>query len=310
MNRFELNTQFAIANQLSFGQGNGDWPFIQIHNAHARATISLYGGQVLGFHPHHATDDLMFLSERAFYEQGKAIKGGAPICWPWFGADTSGMNRGAHGFARNQLWRVVSTRELADDGATEVVLALNPSPKSLELWAHTFELTSTITVGKTLKIALVTRNTSDTPMYLTQAIHTYFKVGDIGQTQVLGLENTQYIDNAVGGNREIKPQMGAIDFTQEVDRIYTHTPLAMRIVDAVLQRSIRIQTTGSHSTVVWNPWEALAKKAPDLNDEDYQKFVCVETTNAADDCVQIAPNASHTLSAEYSITSLLPTFGD
>ena len=310
MNRFELNTQFAIANQLSFGQGNGDWPFIQIHNAHARATISLYGGQVLGFHPHHTTDDLMFLSERAFYEQGKAIKGGAPICWPWFGADTSGMNRGAHGFARNQLWRVVSTRELADDGATEVVLALNPSPKSLELWAHTFELTSTITVGKTLKIALVTRNTSDTPMHLTQAIHTYFKVGDIGQTQVLGLENTQYIDNAVGGNREIKPQMGAIDFTQEVDRIYTHTPPIMQIVDAAWQRNIQIQATGSHSTVVWNPWVEIAKKSADLNDGDYQKFVCVETANAADDCVQIAPNASHTLSAEYSITSLLPTFGD
>jgi len=310
MNRFELNTQFAIANQLSFGQGNGDWPFIQIHNAHARATISLYGGQVLGFHPHHTTDDLMFLSERAFYEQGKAIKGGAPICWPWFGADTSGMNRGAHGFARNQLWRVVSTRELADDGATEVVLALNPSPKSLELWAHTFELTSTITVGKTLKIALVTCNTSDTPMHLTQAIHTYFKVGDIGQTQVLGLENTQYIDNAVGGNREIKPQMGAIDFTQEVDRIYTHTPPIMQIVDAAWQRNIQIQATGSHSTVVWNPWVDIAKKSADLNDGDYQKFVCVETANAADDCVQIAPNASHTLSAEYSITSLLPTFGD
>ena len=310
MNRFELNTQFAIANQLSFGQGNGDWPFIQIHNAHARATISLYGGQVLGFHPHHTTDDLMFLSERAFYEQGKAIKGGAPICWPWFGADTSGMNRGAHGFARNQLWRVVSTRELADDGATEVVLALNPSPKSLELWAHTFELTSTITVGKTLKIALVTRNTSDTPMHLTQAIHTYFKVGDIGQTQVLGLENTQYIDNAVGGNREIKPQMGAIDFTQEVDRIYTHTPPIMQIVDAAWQRNIQIQAIGSHSTVVWNPWVEIAKKSADLNDGDYQKFVCVETANAADDCVQIAPNASHTLSAEYSITSLLPTFGD
>ena len=310
MNRFELNTQFAIANQLSFGQGNGDWPFIQIHNAHARATISLYGGQVLGFHPHHTTDDLMFLSERAFYEQGKAIKGGAPICWPWFGADTSGMNRGAHGFARNQLWRVVSTRELADDGATEVVLALNPSPKSLELWAHTFELTSTITVGKTLKIALVTRNTSDTPMHLTQAIHTYFKVGDIGQTQVLGLENTQYIDNAVGGNREIKPQMGAIDFTQEVDRIYTHTPPIMQIVDAAWQRNIQIQAIGSHSTVVWNPWVEIAKKSADLNDGDYQKFVCVETANAADDCVQIAPNASHTLSAEYSITPSLPTFGD
>ena len=301
MNFSNLSTQFNLANHLSIVEGKAGFPFIEIHNAHARATISLYGGQVLGFHPHHAADDLMFLSERAFYEQSKAIKGGAPICWPWFGADTSGMNRGAHGFARNQLWRVVSTRKLADDGATEVVLALNPSPKSLELWAHTFELTSTITVGKTLKIALVTRNTSDTPMYLTQAIHTYFKVGDIGQTQVLGLENTQYIDNAVGGNREIKPQMGAIDFTQEVDRIYTHTPLTMRIVDAALQRNIQIQATGSHSTVVWNPWVEIAKKSADLNEGDYQKFVCVETANAADDSVFIAPNTVYQLSAVYSI---------
>ena len=300
MNISELNTQFAIANQLSFVEGNGGFPFIQIHNRHARATISLYGGQVLGFHPHHAADDLMFLSERAFYEQGKAIKGGAPICWPWFGADVSGFNRGAHGFARNQLWRAVSTRELPD-GATEVVLGLSPSPKSLELWAHTFELTSTITVGKTLKITLVTRNTSDTPMHLTQAIHTYFKVGDIRQTQVLGLENTQYIDNAVGGNREIKPQKGEINFTQEVDRIYTHTPPTMQIVDAAWQRSIQIQTTGSHSTVVWNPWIEIAKKSADLNEGDYQKFVCVETANAADVSVFIAPNAVYELSAVYSI---------
>ena len=300
MNISELNTQFAIANQLSFVEGNGGFPFIQIHNRHARATISLYGGQVLGFHPHHAADDLMFLSERAFYEQGKAIKGGAPICWPWFGADASGFNRGAHGFARNQLWRVVSTREL-NDGATEVVLALNESPSSLALWPHTFELTSTITMGKSLKIALVTRNTSDAPMHLTQAIHTYFKVGDIRQTQVLGLENTQYIDNAVGGNREIKPQRGEINFTQEVDRIYTHTPPTMQIVDAAWQRSIQIQTTGSHSTVVWNPWIEIAKKSADLNEGDYQKFVCVETANAADDSVFIAPNTVYQLSAVYSI---------
>ena len=304
MNFSNLSTQFNLANHLSIIEGKAGFPFIEIHNAHARATISLYGGQVLGFHPHHAADDLMFLSERAYYEQGKAIKGGAPICWPWFGVDASGLNRGSHGFARNRLWRVLSTRELAD-GATQVVLGLSESPETLALWTHSFELSITITVGTSLTIALSTHNTSDAPMRLTQAIHTYFKVGDSRHTQVLGLEDTHYIDQAVGGNREVKAQLGAVVFTQEVDRIYTHTAPSMRIVDAVLQRSIRIQTTGSHSTVVWNPWEALAKKAPDLNDEDYQKFVCVETTNAADDAIDIMPNATYELSATYFIESFI-----
>lgn len=279
--------------------GNGGLPMINVSNDHADAVISVYAGQVLSFTPKGAAD-VLFVSDNAYYAEGKAIKGGVPICWPWFGADPEGKGRPAHGFMRNRMWSEWETRENAD-GSTTVVLGLESSPETLAIWPHAFRLAMEITVGKTLQLALVTRNTGDAVFTITQAMHTYFAVGDIAQTTVTGLEGTQYLDKAADGNGATKQQDGAISINSEVDRVYFGIPAELAIVDGALKRTIRITSSGNKTAVVWNPWAKIAAGMADLQDDDYLRFVCVETTNAADDVVEVAAGGEFRLTAEYGV---------
>jgi glucose-6-phosphate 1-epimerase len=291
---------FELPGQLTFVEGPGGLPFIEIQNVHASARVSLYGGQVLSFVPQGKTD-LMFLSKKAYYQTGKAIKGGVPVCWPWFGADPQGLSRSAHGFARNSLWQVWATGE-TPSGETTLTLGLTETPDTLKLWPHAFKLALNITVGSSLRLTLTTQNTGDQPMAITQALHTYFAVGDIARTTVNGLDGVHYIDKAAGAQSAVRLQTGPVTVASEVDRIYTQTPSEMTVSDAAQTRTIDIHTSGSHTAVVWNPWEKIAAGMADLEPNDYHHFVCVETANAADDVVHLAPGQSHTLMAQYSVT--------
>lgn len=279
--------------------GNGGLPMITVSNSHADALISVYAGQVLSFQPRGAAD-VLFVSEKAYYAPGKAIKGGVPICWPWFGADPEGKGRPAHGFMRNRMWEVWETRGNAD-GSDTVILGVSSSPETLAIWQHSFTLAMEITVGKTLQLALVTRNTGNAPFSITQAMHTYFAVGDIAQTVVTGLAGTQYIDKAAGAGCALKQQDGAVSVAAEVDRVYLGVPPVLAIVDGALNRTIRIASAGSKTAVVWNPWAEIAAGMADLQDDDYIRFVCVETTNAADDVVEVPAGGEYRLVAEYGL---------
>ena len=279
--------------------GNGDLPMIKVSNDYADALISVYAGQVLSFTPKGASD-VLFVSDKAYYAQGKAIKGGVPICWPWFGADPEGKGRPAHGFMRNRMWSEWETRDNAD-GTTTVILGVESSPETLAIWPHAFRLAMEITVGKTLQLALVTQNTGDTAFNITQAMHTYFAVGDIAQTTVTGLEGTQYLDKAADGNGATKQQDGAITISSEVDCVYLGVPAALAIVDGAANRTIRITSSGNKTAVVWNPWAKIAAGMADLQADDYTRFVCVETTNAADDVVSVAAGGEFRLVAEYGV---------
>ncbi|MBU0656723.1 MAG: D-hexose-6-phosphate mutarotase [Gammaproteobacteria bacterium] len=280
-------------------EGKGGLPMINVSNEHAEALISVYAGQVLSFTPKGAAD-VLFVSDKAYYAAGKAIKGGVPICWPWFGADPEGKGRPAHGFMRNRMWEVWGSSENAD-GSSSVTLGVESSPETLAIWPHAFKLAMEITVGKTLQLALVTHNTGDAAFSITQAMHTYFSVGDIAQTRVTGLEGTQYIDKAAGAGGAIKQQDGAVGIAAEVDRVYLDVPAALAIVDGALNRSIRITSSGNKTAVVWNPWAEIAASMADLQDDDYTRFVCVETTNAVDDVVEVPAGGEFRLVAEYAV---------
>ena len=221
----------------------------------------MYAGQVLSYRPTSATEDLMFLSEKAYYQTGKAIKGGTPICWPWFGPDPEGLGRASHGFVRNRLWSMQSTTTTPEQ-ETKVTLGLKNTAETREIWPHAFELAIEITVGKTLTIALITRNTGDQPFPITQALHTYFKIGDITSVQVCGLEDKKYIDKVDGGTQ--KNQSGLITITEEVDRIYMDVSPELVIEDPTLKRKIRIKSTGSQTAIVWNPWVDNSVKMADF----------------------------------------------
>ncbi len=301
-------TSFAIKNNLTFAEGKGNLPFIEIENEYATALISIYGAQVLSYKPKQSEKeksfhtDLLFVSEKAYFEQGKAIKGGIPICWPWFGRGPDSLGRQMHGFARNMLWQLEETSS-KNSGETEVVLSLAPTAETHKLWPHDFKLMLTVTVGQTLKLSLQTMNIGSNAFSITQALHSYFSVQDVDQVQVNGLDNVEYIDT-VGGTFKNKLQEGEITVNQELDRIYTNAPVQSTLIDKKLGREIKIDSKGSKTTVVWNPWVDLSNKSADLEDDAYKRFICIETANAAEDVIVIEPNDAFTLEAEYSISSI------
>ena len=190
---FDQLCEYEIENELQFVDIEHGFTYIEINNAKAHATISTYSGQVLSYRPKSQKDDLLFVSEKAYYEDGKAIKGGIPVCWPWFGADPDDLGRPAHGFVRNRQWEVTGSESLAN-GSTKVVLAMVDSDQTREIWPHPFKLSIEITVGDSLKVALVTHNSGDESITISQALHTYFFVGDISKVQVLGLDGIDYLD--------------------------------------------------------------------------------------------------------------------
>ncbi|NJM95349.1 MAG: D-hexose-6-phosphate mutarotase [Acaryochloridaceae cyanobacterium CSU_5_19] len=220
MNIEQYNLKFGLPGQLQFHGGGGGLPMIDISNDQARARISVYGAQVLSFCPAQQSEDLLFLSQQALYQPGKAIRGGIPICWPWFGPDPEGLGRASHGFARDRIWQVLNTAA-PSRAETVVTLGLTDSPETRAIWPHPFELTLEVTVGETLTLALVTRNRGQAALTLSQALHTYFRVGDLEGARLWGLEKETYLDKLDGG--ACKQQVGVVAIREECDRIYTHT---------------------------------------------------------------------------------------
>lgn len=292
----QLNKQFTLANQLEFIEGKGGLIMAVVNTEYASALISTYAGQVLSFIPK-GEEDLLFVSEKAHYKQGKATKGGIPVCWPWFGSDPEGRGRPGHGFVRSSQWQVLATK--AEDNAVVLELGIENNETIKEMWPDAFSLKIIITIGKALEISLVTKNVTTQDMTITQGLHTYFKVGDIAQTSVLGLENKTFLDKVDGGQE--KTQQGAVAIDQEVDRIYLGVNNQLIIEDKSLNRKIIIDSENSNSAVVWNPWIEKAQAMGDFEDSEYLKMICVETTNAASDVVTIAPDQEYCLVAKYHI---------
>lgn len=298
MNIEQLNIDHGITGQLKFVEGAGGLSFIKIDNEKASAVISIYAGQVLSYQPANDSHNLMFLSEAAYYQPGKAIKGGVPICWPWFGPDPDGLGRPAHGFVRNRFWNVIETETKAN-GDTAVTLGLTDTSETRAIWPHSFSLALKITIGESLNLELSTRNTDAQPFFITQAFHTYFKIGRIDQVAVLGLDGLEYIDKA--DNAVHRLQAGVVTIHAEVDRIYRKLESELVIDDIALDRRIRITSEGSNTAVVWNPWAKISAEMGDLKDNDYEHFLCVETANADQEVVKIAPGEEFRLAANYRI---------
>ncbi|NDP37986.1 MAG: D-hexose-6-phosphate mutarotase [Rhodoferax sp.] len=289
-----LNRRFRMAGQLQFVDNGNGLPVADIQTPQASARVALQGAQVLAWQPA-GHKPVIWLSQAAVFEPGQAVRGGVPVCWPWFGAQ-GGLP--AHGLVRTRLWAL---REAAMDAASQVVLrfGLGDDASTRALWDFPFDLELVVTVGATLAMALTTRNTGEKPFTITQALHTYFCVGNIGQTSVQGLDDTDYLDKVQ--NFALAKQSGAVEFTGETDRIYINTTADCRIEDRAWQRTLQIAKTGSTSTVVWNPWREREKALPDMAAGEYLGMLCVETCNAGPDQITVAPGHAHTLSARLSV---------
>ncbi len=296
----QLNRDFGIANQLEIVSGQGGLPMIKIENGSARALISVYGGQVLAFQPLDQNEDLLFLSQQSEYAEGKAIRGGVPLCWPWFGPDPKGLQRPNHGFVRNHFWQIAKT-EAVGEAETKVSLLFNESVKKENTWRKPFMLMLDVTIGRSLQLKLTSLNTGDEPFAITQAFHSYFRVGDIERVKVLGLEDCEYFDKLDRGTQ--KHQNGAVNVSGEIDSIYTNAVNDLIVVDSVLKRNISIHSPDTSTAVVWNPWSKTSRKMPDLASDAYRQFICVEVGNIAFDLIQIQPGGRYSLQADFTVDS-------
>lgn len=303
MNIEKIKKVFSVDGQISVVEGDNGIPFVVIKNKSSAAIISLYGGQLLSY-KHAGKDDLLFLSKLANYKQGAAIKGGIPVCWPWFGVDPENKGRQSHGFARNNMWELRSTESLSDNQC-RVVMGLTENEETRLLWPFEFDLTIEITIGEVLGVKLITKNTGKQKFVITQALHTYFSVANIENVVLQGLDKKKYLDKAnINVGDEEKIQIGNIEFNHEVDRIYLDAPASTQLIDTMREQQVDICSTGNKTAVVWNPGADICEQMSDLENTDYQKFVCIETANAASNVIEVHPGESYVLSASYSVLAL------
>ncbi len=294
MNQLELLQQRFNCPSVRFVAGRGGFICLEVANRHAEAILTTHGAHLMNFTPNDERP-VLWMSEQSYFEAGKPIRGGVPVCWPWFGGSPR-AGEPAHGFARLSDWNVDSVTDNAD-GETEIVLMLTPDEAATpELVHFAFRLTMRFTIGRALTMALTMENRSAEPQEITDALHSYFAVSAVEQIAVTGLEGCSYLDKVPGAKiTEGLVQDGAIKIAQEVDRVYLDTDDIVEIEDPAWNRAIRIAKSGSRSTVVWNPWVDKSKRMPDFGDEEFHSMLCIEATNAANDRRIVAPGESHTI---------------
>lgn len=297
-----LNTQFGIDGQLSFRADASGLIVAEINNALGSASLCLQGAHLMTWQPKSQAVPVVWLSRDTKPAVGKSIRGGAPVCWPWFGAHASEASFPGHGFARTVPWRVIEAGT-EPNGATRLTLRLEPSDKTRVQWPESCNVDLTVIVGDTLRMEMTTENTGTTDFVIGEALHTYFQIGDIGAIRVTGLEGSEYWDKVGGSN--LRRQDGAISFGGEVDRVYINNRAECVIHDDKLKRRIHVAKSGSLSTVVWTPWIEKANKMGDMGQPDgWREMVCVESANAIDNVVTVAAGTRHTLIVEYRAESL------
>jgi D-hexose-6-phosphate mutarotase len=305
MNPADLNGRYGLPT-LKFVEGPGGLTFAEIDNAGGSATLCLQGAHAVTWRPKSQAEPVVWVSEAAKYGPGKSIRGGAPVCWPWFGPHATEKGFPGHGFARTVPWQVTGSETLAN-GDTRIGLVLMQNEQTRAQFARACRVELTATVGASLTIDLVTSNFDTEAVEIGEALHTYLRIGDIGTATVSGLDGCEYVDKVDGGAR--KRQSGAVTFTGEVDRVYLNTESECVIEDPDLKRRIRIGKTGSRSTVVWTPWQEKADKMADFgpgraNQGGWREMVCVESANALDNVVSVPAGGSHTMSVVYSAEAM------
>jgi D-hexose-6-phosphate mutarotase len=298
MERVEkLNREFGIDGVLSFIK-QGELIILEGKNKFANFALSLHGAHVTSYQPTGSRENILWLSKESNFKKDKPIRGGIPICWPWFGPHPEDSTKPSHGFARLADWTLTETA-LLENGTVTVTLELTSDCETRKLWPYEFKLQNKITIGDTLKLELITKNRDSKPFTITSALHSYFNICDIRNISIHGLDNTQYIDSM--DNDKIKTQEGAVTFNSEVDRVYIDTTERSIISDQGYSREISIAKQGSRSTVVWNPWIEKSRRMSDFGNDEYQTMVCVETTNALSDNITINPDKEHSLICEIYI---------
>lgn len=293
----DLNDRFGIAGVADVVAGNGGLPAVVVSSPLGHGAISLHGGQVTSWVPASTGTDTLFVSRQASWEPDRAIRGGIPVCFPWFGVHPTIPGAPSHGFVRLREWRLES---IARHGEVVAVTVDHSSDAaSRELWPHDYHLRLRVAFGASLQIDVTVTNVGKETFSFEEALHTYFSVDDIHSTSLSGLDSARYLDT-VGGIREMQ-QQGDVRFEAETDRIYFATGDAT-IHDASRPRRITVSKTNSRDTVVWNPWIARAKALADFGDDEWMQMLCVETANVRDAAIVLDAGHSHTMTLSVGVS--------
>lgn len=263
--------------------------------------ITQQGAQILSYQQA-GQQPIIWLSQEASYEPANSVRGGVPVCWPWFGnlqrnpPAVQGMHAqplqaGAHGLVRSIDWALQEVDQ--QDNSISITFSYNSLEQPLPDWPHAAQLTLSVRLDTQLHISLECRNLGIQPLTFSQALHSYFAVSDIRQVSVKGLHDCQYIETLE--DWQTRTQQGDLRFAGETDRIYLNTPPTLHICDPGWQRSIHLQSSGSNSAVLWNPWIDKAQRLSQFADSAWQRMLCIEHANVLDDAVTLAPNAQHQL---------------
>ena len=283
---------------VRFDQGAGGLPRLTLNGVAGTAEVYLHGAHVTAWVPT-GEEPALWLSPTSQFAPEAAIRGGIPLCFPWFGALAADPSAPAHGFARLRDWELVSA--LSSGDAVSVTLRLSDDETTRGTpWPHAFEADYTVTVGRDLTLSLTVTNRDDVPITFEEALHTYLHVWDVRQTEVHGLEDTPYLDRSAGPSQQ-SPEHSTLRFTAQTDRIYLPTERAVSV--RAPGRTITISKNNSRATVVWNPWVDGAAALTDMPDDAWTGMLCVETCNVRDTAVTLLPSESHTMSAVVSTSS-------
>ena len=295
----ELNGRFAIAGLAQVVADKGGLPKVLVTTPQCRGEMCLHGAQVTSWKPSGA-EEVVFLSRHARWTAGSAIRGGIPICFPWFRGKADDPHAPAHGVVRARVWELQSIEENGD--AVAVSMSTASDADTRRWWPSDFRVQHRVTFGSALKLELTVTNTGASPFQFEEALHTYHRVGDVRKVRIRGLDGVMYLDNTDSNRKNV--QKGDVVISALTDSAYINSQNSLELLDLILHRRIHITKQNSRTTVIWNPWAEGAQALPDLGEDEWPQMVCVEASNVLVDRVELPPGADHTMAATITVNDL------
>jgi len=280
--------------------------FARVTSAAAEATVYLQGAHLAAWRPA-GEAPVLFLSGRSELASGRAIRGGVPVCWPWFGPRHDGKAGPQHGFARTSVWDLAFAAVAGDE--VHLTFTLGPSEVSRALGFDHFRVAYRMTIGRRLKLEMMVANDLDAAegegavLVFEEALHTYFAVSDAERVALMGLGSGAYLDKRDGAKRKVQAE-GAVRLTEITDRVYLETTATCGVEDVPAARRIVVEKSGSRATVVWNPWAEAAAQMADMEPDGWRRMLCVESANVEEGAVTLRPGETHTMRVEISVEAM------
>jgi glucose-6-phosphate 1-epimerase len=295
----DLNRRFEIPGIAKIIDGRGGLHCIQVTTPRTSGEIYLHGAHVTSWKPAGA-EEVLYVSSKSKWQDGTAIRGGVPVCFPWFSSRAEDPRSPAHGLVRTKSWQLEGITH-ADHDVT-VAVSTVADELTRKTWFGDYRLLFCATFGDQLRLELIVTNQGSSSIRFEEALHSYFRVGNAAAAKMRGLHGVAYIDKT-DAQRE-KHQRGDLVISAETDRIYRNTLATVEIEDPAARRRILVAKENSRDSVVWNPWPEKAKAMADLGTGEWRHFVCVETCNVGDHAINLAPAQSHTMTALISLSAI------